>query len=171
MGILSMRMHNRLRLSLSSNWILLPLVCALVLSLGTALFVSIGRTQAPEGQVLEIPGPPLVSMIAVLADPVRYHGKEVDISGYVGFSTLPGRAFLFFNKDAHDYMLVENTIYLDTSRRLVDPDKLSGRMCTLRGIIDAHDRGPDIKGLESRLACTLRLLDVRFVYPPKEGPK
>jgi hypothetical protein len=164
-------MHNQPRLSLASKWILLPLVSALVGSLGTALFISTGRSQMAAEELLRIPGPPLVSMIAVLADPGRYHGKEVDISGYVGFSTLPGRAFLFFNKDAHDYMLVENTIYLDTSRRLVDPDKLSGRMCTLRGIIDAHDRGPDIKGLESRLACTLRLLDVRFVYPPKEGPK
>lgn len=86
-----------------------------------------------------LPGPPSVSLVAIIADPERFHGKEVVVTGFVAI----GRELitLWLSKESIEYQIFENAITIDVSKcenRSAFFAEAHGGCCALRGVIDAH---------------------------------
>jgi len=86
-----------------------------------------------------LPGPPSVSLVPIIADPERFHGKEVVVTGFVSI----GRDLntLWLSKESIEYKIVENAIIIDVSKcenRSAFFAEADGGCCGLRGVIDAH---------------------------------
>lgn len=112
-----------------------------------------------------------LSMVALLANPAMYNDREVILSGHVAYNEYERLAVVYFNQEARDYDLSENAIFLDTSRRRIDANVVGGRMCRLRGVVDANNHGPDIHGLPGPYPCALRLEEVLTVMPPRKDSR
>lgn len=76
----------------------------------------------------------VVSMLAVLADPARFHERSVVMIGYVDVGA-ERRALFPYREDA-DIGLIPNGIWLEPNGR-----NLNSGYAVVRGVIDAADRG------------------------------
>ena len=70
------------------------------------------RPEAVSSASPELPGPPIVPFVAILADPMRYHAKEVVVAGFLdgGYGTL------WMSRESLEYCVVANHIVLDISK-------------------------------------------------------
>lgn len=99
-----------------------------------------------------------VSLIAIIADPERFHGREVWVTGFV--STMEDCSVVAINKESLEYSIGLNCLYLDLSRiqrsqREKFKVESNLRCCSLRGFVDARKYGPDgTMGLRL-YSCTL----------------
>jgi hypothetical protein len=105
------------------------------------------------------------SIISILADPQRFHGKEVVIVGYVGadrdmanvsYSDIPLREGV-----AADWIYIDYSEYKNKSEFLA---KSVGKWCGLVGVINANRGGP--ADMEYS-ACTIKISDLFRTTPPR----
>jgi hypothetical protein len=105
--------------------------------------------------------PPFVSLFAIVADPQRFHGREVITAGFVGFDR--GLADIGVNSESLKFGLFLNRVYVDYTgceNRDTFEREAGGRCCWLRGVVDAEDKGPESP---VDYACTLRLRRLTIV--------
>jgi hypothetical protein len=105
------------------------------------------------------------SIISILANPQRFHGKEVVIVGYVGadrdianisYSEIPLREGV-----AADWIYIDYSEYKNKSEFLT---KSVGKWCGLVGVINANRGGPvDME----YSACTIKISDLFRTTPPR----
>jgi hypothetical protein len=109
-----------------------------------------------------------VPLVAIIADPKRFHGTQVSVRGFV--STMEDYSVVSFSREMLAYSIGESCVYLDLSRLEQRQSAelkryASGRCWRLRGTIDAKRCGPD--GMEVPLnACTLVVKDVAVQAEP-----
>jgi hypothetical protein len=89
------------------------------------------------------------SLIAIIADPRRFHGRRVRVMGFV--KVTGDDCIVAFNRDSIKYDIDESCIYLDLSvlpKHESDQFKgaASGRCCILEGVVDANRLGPGVGG-------------------------
>lgn len=128
------------------------------------------RKSVKSGVVREQPPPTVlsrVSLIAILADPIRFDGQDIQIEGFVCESE---RAFVLspdLNSMAQN--LTANLIYLDVSecRNKENLNKKGNPAhCYLKGSVDARDLGPQPY---LPFACTFRAKECIMVVPLRGG--
>jgi len=96
----------------------------------------------------------VISLIPVLADPSKYHGREIEVEAFFSYSQ--GHFILAPDLSSLAHDVAANCYYLDLSSCL-EKDKLLGcgnpAICCLRGVVDASEFGPT---QHSMLAGTFR---------------
>jgi hypothetical protein len=88
--------------------------------------------QAAEG---EGPGPPLVSMVAILADPERFNHQEVVVTGFISIDR--SYVVLALDRDTLTYGILPNSMVVDTSK-CANAEEFSREAkgcCCLRGVV------------------------------------
>jgi hypothetical protein len=107
------------------------------------------------------PRTPNVSLFAILADPGRFHGREIEIEGVVSY----GHSQFVLAPDPFNmtYSTGANLICLDVSEcnRKEELQKHGNpAVCYLRGVVDSNDFGPNEYPPKS---CTFHAHDCRLV--------
>jgi hypothetical protein len=145
-----------------------PMACTFRASQCKMVFQIHSDTGEPVGRRLQPPPAEftrekMISLIAVLADPEGFHGREIKLEAF--FSYDHGQYFLAPDLLSLANSVAPNLLTLDiTSSLHKDRFQEHGNpaVAHLRGTVDAHDFGP----LEhSPTACTFRVSDCMQVFP------
>jgi hypothetical protein len=131
--------------------------CTVTTSLDQPLVAPLANAAAAEQQPLvcgkiESPEVPIVSLFAVLVKPALFHGQEIITAGFVGVEN--GKAVMSVNAESLRHALTMNSVYVDYElcvNRGEFEREAGGRLCVVRGVVDAKDRGP------LAFACTIRI--------------
>jgi len=115
----------------------------------------------------------VISMVALLSDPSRFHGHDVDVSGFVARGEKhTGHLVLSLNTESLRYNIGANMVYLDLSKFESSSRFRTegvGKCCRLSGIVDASRRDlPGFEGL-NMFSCTLVLRSFSVLAGPKEN--
>jgi hypothetical protein len=97
------------------------------------------------------------SLISIIANPERYHKKEVYVTGFVCFDTEGVRAAVFNSTESAKHQILPDSLfvdYSDSSNKDEFIKKANGKWCLLFGVIDANKGGtPEME----YHACVLKI--------------
>jgi hypothetical protein len=85
--------------------------------------------------------PTLISMVQLLADPQKYHGKQVQVIGFAHFE-FEGNA-IYLSKEDHDYGITKNGLWLAVagSKDGGELRDLNNSYVVVEGTINAEMKG------------------------------
>ncbi len=83
--------------------------------------------------------PELISMVQLLADPQKFHGRRVQVIGFAHFE-FEGNA-IYLSKEDYDYGITKNGLWLSTSKDNGDPRELNNSYLVVEGTINAEMKG------------------------------
>lgn len=112
-----------------------------------ALCISYGLLAGQAAQPMKI-----TSIVAIIADPEKYDGKEVRVEGFV--ASYEGGTALFLSRESIDFNIFANAILVDddsAENKEKFRREAPGKCCLLRGVITL---GPPDRWMG---ACTLKL--------------
>jgi hypothetical protein len=98
-----------------------------------------------------------------LADPERFDGREVLVTGFVAIDR--GQAVVALNRESINYDILQNGLYVEMQECKNLPrfkERASGKCCVLSGIISSKDHGPT-----GGFAATLVLREFVGTVAPK----
>jgi hypothetical protein len=86
---------------------------------------------------------PLVSLVALIANPELYHGKRVRVNGFLVLEN-DGQA-IYLNRDDYDNLITKNAVWIKVGREGLNHIRKhirsKWRYCALEGVFDAQDNG------------------------------
>ncbi|MEZ5405709.1 MAG: hypothetical protein R3F23_05875 [Verrucomicrobiia bacterium] len=81
-----------------------------------------------------------VTLLQILAQPEKYHEKEVQIIGYLHLE-FEGNG-LYLHKEDFDNSILGNMIWINSTKEMIkNLDKLNDKYVIIRGLFDAKNHG------------------------------
>jgi hypothetical protein len=85
-----------------------------------------------------------ISLISIVADPSKYHGRELEVMAFFSFNETHGQYILAPDLDSIGQDLTANCVYLDVSQcaeKLKLENVGNPALCILRGTVDTNHVG------------------------------